>query len=412
MNTELFIARRIFKSQSKKRMSTPTIRISIAGIALGLSVMILAVAIVAGFNKEIRNKIIGINGHISIVSFENENNYETTPISINQDFYPSITQIPGIKHIQVFATKAALVKGKEDVEGIVLKGVGKDHDWSFMNSQLQSGATFVVSEEKKTNQVMISSSLANRLKLSVGDKLNCYFIQQPPRIRKFEVSGIYINSLEVFNNIIYCDIGHIQKVNGWRDDETGGFEILIDDFEELEPMYHLVNEQAGHRFMDDGSSLLVESVNQRFQQFFSWLSLIDTNTYFILTLMILVAGINMITGLLILILEKTNMIGILKAVGTKNWSIRKIFLYNALFLIGKGVIIGNVIGLSICFIQQYFGLVKLDAASYYVSVVPIDLKFTQWLLLNVGTIAVTLLMLIVPSYIVTRISPIKAIRFD
>jgi lipoprotein-releasing system permease protein len=393
-------------------MSTPTIRISIASIALGLSVMIMTVAIVTGFKLEIRNKITGVNGHITITNFESSNNYETSPVNTDQSFYPEIVDHAGIKHIQVFATKAAIVKADEDVEGIILKGVGKEYNWDYVQSQLADGSRLNVVEGSKSNGVIISESLSKQMKLSVGDALHSYFIQQPPRVRKFEIQGIYQNNLEVFDNLVYCDIGHIQKINNWGSDRVGGFEILIDDFDDLDQMYDVVNDIAGHQFMDDGSSMLVESVEQKYSQLFNWTSLFDTNTYFILTLMFIVAGINMISGLLILILEKTNMIGILKAVGSRNWSVRKIFLYNALFIIGKGVIIGNIIGLGLCFAQQYFGLIKLDPASYYVSLVPIELKLVPWLLLNIGTIFITLMMLILPSYIVTRISPIKAIRFE
>jgi lipoprotein-releasing system permease protein len=374
--------------------------------------MILTIAIVTGFKKEIRDRISGFGGHIIISNYEMNTSYESSPISREQDFVPKLIDMPGIHHIQEYATKAGILKTDEDMEGILLKGVGPEFDWSYLNRFIVEGKPVDYSDSAKSNEVLISSSMAKLLRLQAGNNILVYFIQEPLRVRKFSIAGIYESSLEDFNQLVFCDIRHIQKLNGWTDKQIGGFEILIDDFSELEPMSQKVSDEVGYMLQPDGSRLMVQSIEEKFSHFFSWLSLFDTNTYVILILMIVVAAFNMVSGLLILILERTNMIGILKALGTENWSIRKVFLYNAAFLIGRGMLWGNLVGLALCFIQSQWGLVQLDPASYYVSSVPIDLKFLHWLGLNIGTLMVTVAILLIPSYIITKISPAKAIRFE
>jgi lipoprotein-releasing system permease protein len=412
LNTELFIARRILSGKGKKNISRPIIRISIIGIALGLVVMILTIAIVTGFKKEIRDRISGFGGHVIISNYEMNTSYESTPISRVQDFIPELKSISGIHQIQEYATKAGILKTDEEMEGILLKGVGTGFDWSYLNSFIIEGRPVSYSDSAKSNEVLISSSLARLLRLRANEKVLVYFIQQPLRVRKFTIAGIYESSLEDFNKLIFCDIRHIQKLNGWTDDQIGGFEILIDDFAELDQINQKVSEEVGYMLQPDGSRLMVQSITEKFSHLFSWMSVFDTNTYVILVLMIIVAAFNMVSGLLILILERTNMIGILKAIGTENWSIRKVFLYNAAFLIGRGMLWGNVIGLAFCFIQSKWHIVTLDPASYYVSSVPIELKFMHWFGLNIGTLIVTVTILLLPSYIITKISPAKAIRFE
>lgn len=412
LNTELFIARRIVSGKEKKNISRPIIKISVIGIALGLVVMILTIAIVTGFKKEIRDRISGFGGHIIVSNYELNTSYESSPINGNQDFLPSLTDMPGIHHIQEYAAKAGILKTDEDMEGILLKGVGPDFDWGYLNRFIIEGKPVDYSDSAKSNDVLVSSSIAKLLRLHTGNNILVYFIQEPLRVRKFTISGIYESSLEDFDKLVFCDIRHIQKLNGWTEDQIGGFEILIDDFSELEEMSKKVSDEVGYMLQPDGSRLMVQSIEEKYSHFFSWLSLFDTNTYVILILMIVVAAFNMVSGLLILILERTNMIGILKALGTENWSIRKVFLYNAAFLIGRGMLWGNLIGLVLCFIQSQWGIVQLDPASYYVSAVPIDLKFIHWLALNIGTLLVTVTILLIPSYIITKISPAKAIRFE
>ena len=414
MNTELFIAKRLFFSKkAEKNISKPIITIAIIGIALGLSVMIISVAIVTGFKTEIRNKVIGFGSHITIINYDSNFSYETKPVNKNQHFYPHIDTLNGIKHISIFATKAGIIKTKTDIQGVILKGISSDYDWNFFKNNIIEGHHFTVSDSSKTNKVIISKYLASLLKLNVDDNLYMYFIQQPPRMRKFIIEGIYDTNLEELDKLfVFADIRHIQKLNNWTKEQVSGFEILIENFEDLEQITETVYGIAGFHYNEDGSSLNIKNIKQKYPQIFDWLELQNMNVWVILTLMTLVAGFNMVSGLLILILERTNMIGILKAFGTKNWSIRKIFLYQASFLISTRLFWGNIIGILLCLVHYYFEIVKLDPASYYVATVPVNLKISHLVLLNAGTLIMTVMMLILPSYIITKISPVKTIRFN
>jgi lipoprotein-releasing system permease protein len=387
--------------------------IAIVGIALGLAVMILSVAIVTGFKSEISNKIIGFGSHIQIVNYDTNISFETEPINKAQSFYTDINDLMGIKNIQEFAIKAGIIKTKTDIQGVVLKGVGADFDWSFFDQNLVDGKSFRVNDSSKTDDILISKFIANLLKLNVGDKIIAYFIQDPMRMRPFVISGIYETSLAEFDEkFALIDIKHIQRLNNWNENQISGFEVLINDFSKLDKMTEDVRDIVGFHFNPDGSKLKVLSIKEKYPQMFEWLELTDMNVWVILILMIAVAGFNMISGLLIIILERTSMIGILKAMGTKNWSIRKIFLYQSGFIISKGLIWGNIIGLLICFLQFQFQIFKLDPTSYYLEAVPINLKVWHILALNVGTLFITVLMLIIPSYIISRLSPEKTIKFN
>lgn len=414
MNTELFIAKRIFSDKSvKKGISQPIVTIAVIGIALGLAVMILSVAIVTGFKSEISNKVIGFGSHIQIVNYDTNISFETAPINKQQSFYTDISELRGIKNIQEFAIKAGIIKTKTDIQGIVLKGIGSNFDWSFFDQNMVDGASFRVNDSARTNDIIVSNYIAKLLNLKVGDKIAAYFIQQPPRMRSFTISGFYETDLAEFDEkFALVDIKHIQKLNNWTNDQISGFEVLIEDFSQLDKMTEDVRDIVGFHFNPDGTKLKVLSIKQKYPQMFDWLDLTDMNVWVILVLMISVAGFNMISGLLILILERTNMIGILKAIGTKNWSIRKIFLYQSGFLISKGLIWGNIIGIAICILQAQFQIFKLDPTSYYLDAVPINLKLWHILALNLGTLVITVVMLIVPSYIISRLSPEKTIRFN
>ncbi len=409
MNLEYFISKNIVKGDShSKKITKPIIRISIIAIALGLIVMIVALSIVGGFQREIRNKVIGFGSHIQITSYDSQNTYEASPISINQDFYPGLDSVDGIKHIQKYAMKAGIIKTKEEIYGIVVKGVGSDFDWSFFNEKIIEGSSFLVNDEKAQNDVLLSNHIATKMKLKVGDKMFLYFIQKNGQLRPkdFIVKGIYQTGLEQFDNLyVIADIAHIQKRNGWEKNEVGGFEVLIDDYNDLEKMGDYVYENVGYK-------LHSSTIKDQNPDIFNWLSLQDYNVNIIIILMIIVAIINIISALLILILERTNMIGILKALGMPNWNVRKIFLYNAVHLIVKGLIWGNAIGIIICIVQQQFGFLTLPEESYYVSVVPIELNILNILLLNIGTLVLCVLMLLIPSFVITKITPVKAIRFD
>jgi len=409
LNLEYFISKNIIKGDSQsKKFTKPIIRISIVAIALGLIVMIVALGIVSGFQREIRNKVIGFGSHIQITSYDSQNTYEASPISKNQDFYPKMDSVDGIKHIQVYATKAGIIKTKEEIYGVVVKGIGSDFDWTFFDEKIVEGSSFVIDDDKKENDILLSNHIASKMKLTVGDKMFVYFIQQNGELRPkdFKVKGIYQTGLEQFDNLyVIADIAHIQKRSGWDKNQVGGFEVLIDNYQDLDKMGEYVYDNIGY-------DLHSATIKEQNPDIFSWLDLQDLNVNVIIILMLVVAVINIISALLILILERTNMIGILKALGMPNWNVRKIFMYNATHLIIKGLIWGNIIGITLCLIQQQFGLLTLPEESYYVSVVPIEMNFINILLLNLGTLAVCLLMLLIPSYVITKISPVKAIRFD
>lgn len=408
MNFELFIAGRIIRG-GKSTFSGPVVKLSVISVALGISVMIVSIAIVTGFQQQVRNKVIGFGADIQITNYEVNTSYEASPVSINQPFYPSIDTVRGIKHIQVYANKAGIIKTKDQIEGVLLKGIGSDYDWSFFRDKMVNGQIFTVSDSTATNDVIVSKSLADKLLLQVGDPLRMYFINTneiQPRGRKFNISGIYYTGLEEFDNMyVFCDIKHIQKLNGWNPDQVGGFEILIDDYDRLDALGKEVDQMIGY-------NLKAETIKQLQPQIFEWLELHDMNVAIIIALMVIVAGITMVSTLLILILERTNMIGILKALGTKNISIRKIFIYNAVYIIGKGLLIGNIIALGLSLFQLKTGIFKLNEESYYVPVVPVNLQFSHYFLVNLGTLLVCTLMLIIPTFIITRISPVKAIRYS
>uniref|UniRef100_A0A2A4YQ91 ABC transporter permease n=1 Tax=OCS116 cluster bacterium TaxID=2030921 RepID=A0A2A4YQ91_9PROT len=414
MNLELFIAKKITTNKKDDgNISHPIISIAKVSIALGISVMILAVAIVTGFKSEITNKVIGFGSHIQITNYDNNSSFETQPIEKKTISISSIENIPGVSHVQAFATKPGILKTKSDIQGIVLNGIGKDYDWSFFEKHLVEGRTIHLTDSTKSKDILISKKLSNLLRLKVGDKLAVYFIQQPPRVRSFTVSGIYDTGMEEFDKLfLICDIQHIQKLNDWSDDQVSGYEIFINDFDNLEFVEQHVRGITASSFTDDGAGLKVKSIVRKYPQIFSWLNMLNLNVWIILSLMILVAGFNMVSGLLIIILEKTSMIGILKALGTSNWSIRKIFLYQSSMLIGKGLLWGNIIGISICLLQSFFKIIPLDPTNYYVDTVPVNLKLSHILLLNIGSLIVTISMLLVPSYLITKITPAKAIKFD
>ena len=405
MNLEYFVARRIAQSKGKS-FSRFIVRLAIIAIALSLAVMIITTAIVTGFKKEISEKMFGFWGHIHINHLEANRSYQEVPVNKQQNFYPSIDTLKEIRHIQVFAKKAGIIKTDTEMEGIVLKGIGSDFDWRFFERYLVAGSAFSLSDTSISKYILISQATASRLNFKVGDDVVVYFSQKPTRVRKFEVGGVYKTGLEEFDRMFaLVDIGHIQKLNNWARNQVGGFEIFIHDVNQLDEIGDFIY----YSVLDP--SLYAQTIKEMQPAIFDWLGLQDINTQFILRLMVLVAAINMITALLILILERTNMIGILKALGAKSWSIRKIFLYNAAYIIGIGLFWGNVLGIGLCLIQQYFHLIKLPEASYYISVAPINLDMFFILGLNVGTLIICLLLLLLPSYLVTRINPIKAIRW-
>ena len=414
MNLPYFIAQRLIKGRREgASFSKPINVIAIAAIAIGIAVMILAVAILTGFKQQITDKVVGFGSHIQIVNFDSNISYETAPVSTNLSFIPKIKDMPGIKHVEVFATKAGIIKTDEDIQGVVLKGIGSDFDWSYFKTCIVDGSVFSVTDTATTNSVIISKKIASMLKLKTGDSFAMHFVQDPPRMRKFTISGIYETSLEEFDKIyIFCDIKHIQRLNGWKNDEVSGFEIFIDDFNRLDIMTQAVRDVIGYRISENEPKVKVTNIRMKYPQIFDWLNFQDTNVIVIIVLMLVVSGFNMISGLIILILEKTNMIGILKALGSEDGTIMKVFLYQALYLIVKGLFWGNIIGIGLASLQLWTGLISLDPSSYYLKTVPINLEAVHILLLNLGTMAIIVLVLLIPAQLVSRITPVKAIRFD
>jgi lipoprotein-releasing system permease protein len=396
-----------------RNISSSLVKVAVFGIALCIAVMIVSVAILTGFKKEIRNKIIGFGSHIQIVNYDANSSYETKPISLNQEFLIELKSTRGISHVQEFATKAGIIKTGKDIQGVVLKGIGPDFDWSFFRKNLIEGTTFKVVDSVKTNEVLISKYISKLLKLKLGDNFAMYFVQDPPRVRKFRICGIYETSVEEMDKIfVLADIGHVRKLNDWADNQISGFEINIGDFDKIDEMATRVNDIVGYSFTEQGTSLRVKSIKDIYPQIFDWLNLQDMNVLIILILMLAVSAFNMISGLLILILDRTSMIGILKALGSSNKSVRQIFIFESGFLIFKGLFWGNLIGIGLCILEQYTGIFKLDATSYYIDHVPINLNLWYLVALNSGTIIITIIMLIVPSYIVSKFSPAETIRYS
>lgn len=431
MNFPYFIARKVAVS-GQQSFSRLIIRIAILAVALSITVMIVATALIHGFKNEISSKIFGFWGHIHIMDTGVTHSLEAVPIDTDQTFYPSLDTIRkvtyldnptilgypiedqlveketygGIKHIQVFANVPGVIKTKKQIEGIILKGIGKDYLWEYMDDYLIKGDRIELADTISRN-IIISEQTANRLFLEVGDRMVIHFIKEDQQIRKrLEVQGIYKTGLEEYDQkFAIVDIRLIQDLYDWAPTEVGGFEVFLEDIRDIEPL----NE---HIYMEEvPNDLFSQTIRDKFPSIFEWLGLQDINEVVILSLMLIVSIINMITALLILILERTNMIGTLKALGTTNWDIQKIFLYYAGYIVCVGLFFGNLIGLSICIFQEQFEFIRLSEKDYYLSVAPIEIDWWSILFLNVGTLVVTLVFLILPSYLVTRITPVKAIRF-
>lgn len=411
MNLEYFIAKRLITAKDyKSSISAPIIKIAISAIAIGMIMMIVSVATGIGLQKKIRDKISTFNGHIIISNYDNNLSEVTlVPISKKQNFYPKFTSVPGISHIQAIATKAGIIRTETAFEGIILKGVGEDYRWKNIKEYLVSGN--LPDYSKDLNQeVLISQFLANRLNLKVGNSFNTFFIKEEqnklPISRRFKIAGIFNSGFQEFDaTYIIGDIRHLQRINKWSQNEVGAFEVFVDDFDNIKTIGEQVYEQTG-------STLDTKTIIEKYSYIFEWLQLFDFNIIVILVVMILVATINMVVALLVLILERTKMIGILKALGADNWAVRKIFLYNAFYLIIRGLFWGNLIGISLLLIQQHFGIIKLNPENYYVNQAPVYLNWGYIMILNLLTVVTCFLVLLIPSYIITKISPVKAIRFD
>lgn len=412
MNLSYFIAKRITSEKQKnKNLSSPILSIAVIAIALGIIMMLVSIATGIGLQKKIREKISAFNGHIIISNYDNNQSEVTlSPIEKNQDFYPKFTSVDGVEHIQAIITKAGVIRTEKAFEGIVFKGVGKDYNFKNLEEYLVEGKIPNVTDDRENAEILISEYLSKRMEFKLGDKFTTHFLKdnanERPNLRQFEIVGIYNSGFQEFDsNFVFGDIRHLQRMNRWNENQIGNFEVFIDDFTKI-------REKGSQIHVQTPSTLDTMTIIDKYNYIFEWLKITDSNIYLIIFLMLVVGIINITVALLVMILERTQMIGILKAMGMDNWNIRKIFLHHALYLITRGIFWGNFIGIGILLIQKYFGIVTLDPKNYYVNVAPVYLNWDYILLLNIGTILICLAVLLIPSYIITKISPVKAIRFE
>ena len=405
MSLSLFIARRIYReSDGGKQVSRPAVLIAMAGIAIGLAVMIIAVAVVIGFKSEVRNKVIGFGSHIQITNLDAVNSYETHPIVAGDSLIAALSDYPEVSHVQRYSTKPGMIKTDDAFQGMVLKGVGPEFDSRFMKEYLVEGEIPVFSDSK---------ALATKMKLKLGDKIYTYYIQDEVRARRLTIAGIYQTNFSEYDNLfLLTDLNLVNRLNGWQREQVSGVELQVRDYDKLEDVTYEIAIDTDSQRDKFGGVYFVRNIEQLNPQIFEWLNLLDLNVWVILFLMIGVAGFTMISGLLIIIIERTNMIGILKALGADNFTIRKTFLWFAVFLIGKGMLWGNAIGLAFCFIQSQFGIFKLDPENYYVDTVSVSFNVWFFLLINAGTLLASVLMLIGPSYLITKINPASSMRYE
>jgi lipoprotein-releasing system permease protein len=416
LNTELFIAKRVFSEKQKsKGIASKIVSIAVASISIGIVVMIVSVSVLLGFKHQIREKVIGFGSHYQIVNYDTNFSYETKPIRIDSQLIAQYKNLDQVRHLQFFATKPGIIKTDEAIHGIVLKGAGANYDWNFFKNNIIDGEVPSFQTIKTNNQVLISEEVAQLLKLKTGDYLYCYFFNQgdsSPRNRRFVISGIYKTNFTEFDQLfVIADLRHVQQLNGWHSTEITGYELMIHDFEKLEQVFDNLQSITLNN-ASEKSMLRVFSIDRKYPTLFDWLEILDMNVWLLIILMIAVAGINMISGLIIIIIERSRMIGILKALGYPNFSVRKVFIYLTAFLSGKGLFWGNILGIGLCIIQYYTGIIKLDASSYYLETVPIVFNFTYIVLLNIGTLIAIVCMIILPSMFISRISPVEAISFE
>jgi len=387
--------------------SSAIVKIAVAGIAIGMAVMILSIGIVTGFQQEIRKKVVGFGSHLQISLYNPQNTMGAKPISRDQPFIEAIEQETSVKGVNVYAFKSGIIVANGEIKGVVAKGIDRDFDWDFFNQNLIAGSVFTLPDSSKTDSVVLSKYILDKLNLKLGDKITVVFVQdEQERKRRFIIGGVYESGMDQFDsNIMLCDLRHVQKLNNWEEDQVAGFEVTLKSFEDLPRLDDIISEHISWEFT-------TLKITDQFMEIFGWLELQDLNVIIILTLMVLVSGINMITALLVFILERTNMIGLLKAMGANNKSISRIFLYNAAYLILLGTFWGDVIGIGLGLFQQKFEFLKLNKANYYIDHVPVLFEIDTLLMINLGSILISLLMLVIPSFIVSRIEPVKTIRFN
>lgn len=415
MNLPLFIAKHLYSAtDSRQKVSRPAMRIATAGVAIGLAVMLISVSVVFGFKHTIRDKVIGFGSHITVADFMSLHGRELAPICMDDSMMRVLRSLDGVKHVQRYAIKQGILKTDSDFLGVAFKGIANDYDTTFIHDNMVEGVIPAFSDTVSTNKILVSKIMADRLRLNAGDKVFAYFIDNGNvRVRRFTVSGIYRTDLTQFDDILcFTDLYTAVRLNGWEPDQAGGAELTVKDFNAIDVVEDEVVKKVNRTVDKYGETYSSETIQDANPQIFTWLGLLDLNVWIILVLMLCVAGFTMISGLLIIILERTSMIGVLKALGARNGVVRKTFLWFAVFIIGRGMLIGNVVGLGLMALQRFTGFIKLDAATYYVDTVPVEFSILAIILLNVVTLLVSVLVLIGPSYLASMIHPAKSMRYE
>ena len=415
MNLPLFIARKIYGGKHEGRqVSRPAILIATAGVAIDLAVMLTSVSVVLGFKHTIRDKVIGFGSHIQVGSFMTLQTGDFYPIQMDDSMLTVLKTIPGVKHVQRYAMKQGILKTDHDFLGVIFKGIGAEYDTTFLHQNMRQGHIPRFTDNASSNKILISQSIADKLGVKANDKIYSYFIDKNGvRTRRFTIEGVYQTNLSQYDDITcFTDLYTAVKLNGWEDDQTTGAELTVKDFSQLDDVENLVVKKVNRTLDHYGETYSSKTIRELCPQIFSWLDLLDLNVWIILALMIAVAGVTMISGLLIIILERTVMIGILKALGARNKTIRHTFMWFAAFIIGKGMLIGNIVGLGLISLQQFTGLVKLNPQTYYVNTVPVEYNIPLFIILNVATLLICLFVLIAPSYLISHIHPAKSMRYE
>lgn len=415
MNLPLFIARRIYSANdAKQKVSRPAMRIATAGVAIGLAVMLVSVSIVFGFKHTIRDKAVGFGSHITVANFGTLHGRSNTPVCMDDSMMRALRGIDGVSHVQRYAMKQGILKTDSDFLGVAFKGVAAEYDTTFIHDNLISGSIPAFSDSVSRGKILISKIMADRLRLDTGDKVFAYFLGDGDvRVRRFTIAGVYQTNLSQFDKVLcFTDLYTAVRLNGWEPDQASGAEVSVTDFDSLDIVENSFVDKVNRTVDKYGETYSTETIQRLNPQIFTWLDLLDLNVWIILALMLCVAGFTMISGLLIMILERTSMIGLLKALGARNATVRKTFLWFAVFIIGRGMLIGNVIGIGLILIQMFTGMVKLDAATYYVDTVPVEFSLPAILLLNVATLLVCVFVLVAPSYLASRVHPARSMRYE
>lgn len=411
---ETFIARRLYKSeQGSRNVSRPAVFIAQLGVALGLAVMLVTIAVSFGFKHEVRDKAVGFSSHLHISNYESAQSYEALPVAADSALWHTLTAMPEVSHVQRYATKAGVFRTDDDFMGYVLKGVGEDYDLSFYAQYLQEGELPQFSDSVASGKILISREIASKLQLAVGDRVDSYFLQGNMRARRYTVAGIYQTGFSEYDRVFaLTDLKAVQALNRWEPDQVTGVEVMLTGFDQVEPMNWELGSLLDRTQDSYGEQYFVQSVTDLNPGLFAWLDVLDMNVLLILVLMVGVAAFTMISGLLILIIERTQFIGVLKALGASNGMVRKTFLYLAMLIIGKGMLWGNVVGLALCALQKFTQLVTLNPQDYYLDCVPIEFNWPLIVTVNVVMFVLSVLILIVPSHLISRIYPTKAMRFE